>query len=120
MKYSYYNKIIFFSLFFVSIIWILSFCSSCHSIESFINDISPWKPTYFYGHNPDTYSSEFVDPDTSLYFFDKTEYHISCCPQSYNINHSYSGTKSQFKTSGCACNTKKQLKYIMNRGQKGH
>lgn len=118
MKYTYYNKIVFFSLFFISMIWIVSKCSTCNTIETYINDISPWKPNYFYGHNPDTYSTSFVDPDTSLYFFDKTEYHISCCPQYYNINHNYNGTKPIFKTSGCACNTKQQLKYIMNRGQR--
>ena len=118
MKYTYYNKIVFFSLFFISMIWFVSKYSRCNTIETYINDISPWKPNYFYGHNPDTYSTSFVDPDTSLYFFDKTEYHISCCPQYYNINHNYNGTKPIFKTSGCACNTKQQLKYIMNRGQR--
>lgn len=67
-------------------------------------------------NDPDTYQTTFVSPDTSLFFFDKTEHHISCCSNNYRIPHLYIGTKPDYRTSGCPCKTKQQQMYLANRG----
>ena len=67
-------------------------------------------------NDPDTYNTTFVDPESSLYFFDKTEHHISCCANVYKIPHLYTGTEPEYRTSGCACKTREQQQYLANHG----
>lgn len=118
MKFSSYYKYIVLLLLCIIFYIIVSLLGSSiipnYNIESIANKKNT-ADTYS-KNDPDTYNTTFVDPESSLYFFDKTEHHISCCANVYKIPHLYTGTKPEYRTSGCACKTIEQQQYLANHG----
>ena len=116
---SYYKYIVVLLLICIIFYIIISLISSFftvynYNLESIANKNDD--PDLYSKNDPDTYNTTFVDPESSLYFFNKTEHHISCCANLYKIPHLYTGTEPEYRTSGCPCKTREQYEYLANHG----